>query len=141
MRERVFKIAKFIIMAMALGQLAISQIHIELITKLFVRDVGFFLFLFIISGLIVTFNLSAMNVENTGKMNQFIIASLAAVGSGIYFINLVVTDFITQDNLAIADIRVSLFFVVIAVVTYLVGAIIIVTSFFLTDKKEKLSHS
>jgi hypothetical protein len=135
MREAIFKTSKNILMAVGIIQLALSQIHIEMITKLFARDVGFYLFLFIIGGLLIVFNLSSMTVNNAGKIKQFIATVIIAFGSGIWFIVLTWKDYLAKDSVTISDIKMSLILVAIGSAVYLIGSIVTLGTYFMNSEK------
>lgn len=135
MKEKLFNISKLMLMAAGLLELAISQVHILMITKLFTRDVGFFLFIFILSGLMVWFNLSSMTIDDHGKFKQYILTSVIAVGSGIYFVMMTWNDYLTQESVMMEDIQASVAIILIGVVIYLVGCIAVVTSYYLPGEE------
>ena len=56
MKDILLKVAVGIMLINGLGQLALSQVHILAITKLFANQIGVYLFLFVIFGLTASFN-------------------------------------------------------------------------------------
>lgn len=131
MKQRLFKISKFAISTMALFQLAISQVHIKVITKVFASNIGFYLFLFILFGLVMTFSLSSM--KKAGKMPLYLVLTVAAIANGIIYLNMLFADIATGAYLTM---DVALFSIVISMVTlaiYLLGTITIL----LTREKEE----
>ena len=136
MKEKLFKIAKALLVTVSLLELALSQIHIEMITKLFTSHVGFYLFLFVISGMLVLFNLTSMTIDNSGKLKEFIMAIVVAAASGIYFVYVTWTDFITQESVMFEDIQLSVALICIGLVIYILGCISIVTSYSIHEKED-----
>ena len=121
----VYKVTRMIMMCTALVQLALSQIHIEMITKLFVRDVGFYLFIFIISGLLILFNLTSMKDAASGRLGMYIVVTLMSLLSCSIFTLKVWGDYLVQDSVLLEDIRLSLIFIIASAVIYLVGGVIV----------------
>ena len=121
----VYKVTRMIMMFTALVQLALSQIHIEMITKLFVRDVGFYLFIFIISGLLILFNLTSMKDAASGRLGMYIVVTLMSLLSCSIFTLKVWGDYLVQDSVLLEDIRLSLIFIIASAVIYLVGGVIV----------------
>lgn len=120
-----YRSTRMLLMATALIQLAISQIHIEMITQLFVREIGFYLFLFIISGLLILFNLTSMAQSANGRLGMYIGTTLAAIVSGVIFITKTSGDYQVQESVTLETIQLSLGFTLISMVIYLVGGVIV----------------
>lgn len=135
MKEKLFTVSKLLLIITALFELAISQVHILMITKLFTSYVGFYLFVFVIAGMLVLFNLSSMTVDNSGKLKDFIMAIVGALASGGFFVYISWTDFLTQESIVMEDIRLSLAIIIIGLVVYLLGCASIITSYALHDKE------
>lgn len=123
MREWALKIVVGIMLLSALGELAMSQIHIQAITKIFANEIGIYLFLFIIFGLTTAFN--AYILEKRSGLILLTLSGLMAVGAGYVYLMLMQTDVAAQDALTMADVRTSWLLVSISMGTYLVGVLVI----------------
>ena len=126
MKERLFKISKFSIMTIAMLQLALSQVHIKVITKVFASDIGFYLFLFILFGLVMSFSLSSMNRES--KMPLYLVLTIATVGTGIIYLNKLFADIATGQYLTADVAMLSIIVSIVALVIYCLGTLIILWS-------------
>ncbi len=128
MKTTIYNISKYIILAVALLQLAISQIHIEIITKVYETNVGFYLFLFIIFGLVVAFN----SISNKKKSKMFIdlFGSVVAVFAGYQYITIVFANIAPDRLLNYQDIQYSIYISIAAIAIYIIGTIIL----FLTNE-------
>lgn len=121
------KFLNFIILIMsafAILELAMSQVHIKTITNLFTAEVGFFLFLFIILGIVTLFNLTSIK-----KNNNEIMLSLSAIGAilaGIKYISILLKDYKTYDNITFSTISFSLYLTIAAMFAYGIGTIMII---------------
>jgi len=116
-----YKIAKYIIVAMTIMQLALSQIHIAAITKVFVLEVGFFLFLYIIFGLLITFNLMSKNNESSKFLFQTTGSIFIAVATGGYFMYLMYSDYKSNSLVELDQIQLSLILVGVGIGTYVLS--------------------
>ncbi|WZL81185.1 hypothetical protein QBE53_15495 [Vallitaleaceae bacterium 9-2] len=121
MESTKYKIAKYIVVSMTIIQLALSQIHISAITKVFVLEVGFFLFLFIIFGLLITFNLLSKNNESSKFLFQTTGSIFIACATGIYYMYLMYNDYINNELVTIDQIQLSLIIVGSGIGTYILG--------------------
>ena len=123
MREWALKIIVGIMLISALGELAMSQIHIQAITKIFANEIGFYLFLFIIFGLTTAFN--AYILEKRTGFILLTLSGLMAVGTGYIYLNIMQADVAAQEALSMADVRTSWLLVSISMGIYLVGLLVI----------------
>lgn len=123
MKERLFKISKLAISIMALFQLAISQVHIKVITKVFASNIGFYLFLFILFGLVMTFSLSSM--KKAGKMPLYLVLTVAAITNGIIYLNMLFSDIATGQYLTMDVALFSIIISIAALIIYFAGTITI----------------
>lgn len=123
MKEWIFKIAVVIIFINGLGELAISQIHILAITKLFANEIGLYLFLFVIFGLTTAFNV--FSLERPRNIFLFVISSWAAAGFGYIYLTIMRADVASQNTLTMADVNSSWLLMTISVGIYLVGSLVI----------------
>ena len=119
MKEKLFYTAKYLIYIAALSQLALSQVHIGIITKIFEPRAGFFLFLFIIFGLIMAFNSSA--VKKGSRIEIFIFGCLAAVTFGILYLRILFQDISAGNLLTFVDARSSIIYTIIAIAVYAIS--------------------
>lgn len=131
MKIKMFKISKFMISAVAMLQLAISQVHIKVITKVFDSTVGFYLFLFVLFGLVMAFNLSSMKKES--KVAAYIVTTLLAISSGIWYVMLVFKDIATGKHLTMEIARLSLIVSIVALVIFTIGSVIVL----MTKERDK----
>lgn len=115
--SKLFQIVKYIMMGVAVLELAVSQIHIAAISLLSIREIGFFLFLFIFSSIILMAILSSFNEWNLSNVMTTLLSGLAAGGTGLYTVLL----FLSDTKVAFESISVSLIFMVVGVVVFFVG--------------------
>ena len=123
MKELALKITVGIMLISALGELAMSQIHIQAITKIFASEIGIYLFLFIIFGLTTAFN--AYLLEKRTSLIFFALSGLMAVGAGYVYLRIMQTDVAAQEALTMADVRTSWLLVIISMGIYLVGLLVV----------------
>ncbi len=123
MKDLVLKLIVGIMLISALGELALSQIHIQAITKIFANEIGIYLFLFIIFGLTTAFN--AYLLEKRTGLIVFILSGLMAMGAGFVYLSTMQTDVAAQGALTMADVRTSWLLVSISMGIYLVGMIVV----------------
>lgn len=135
MKEKLFTVSKGLLITAGLLELALSQVHILMITKLFTSYVGFYLFIFVIAGMLILFNLSSMTVDNSAKMKEFLMSSVAAIGSGGFFIYIAWTDYLEQESIVFEDIQMSVAMIAIGIVVYIVGTSAVAVSYTLHEKE------
>lgn len=129
MSEKLFMIFKRLMIVVPLLLLASSQIHILMITKLFVADIGFYLFLFVIMSMLILFNVTSMKGDTLVGMNKFILTCIAAMGSGVIYIIKAWQDYMVQESVMIEDIRLSVASFIVIIIIYFICAIgIFITS-------------
>ena len=116
MKEKVFKTAKTLMFLVALGQLALSQVHIGIITKVFAPSVGIVLFLFIIFGLVTAFSSSA--IARGTNAGVALLGCLAALIMGFFYLRILFADIATGTLLSFADARLSILFSLVAMAVY-----------------------
>lgn len=120
--ESIFaRVIAIVLFLVGIGQLAMSHIHIEAITKIFANQIGIFLFIFIIFGLTTGFN--AILVEKPRSLFLLLLSSMLATWGGIVYIRLLQADVAQQEKLLMADVSQSFWMVVSAVFVYFVGSI------------------
>lgn len=123
MKELLLKIIVGIMLINALGELAMSQIHIQAITKIFANEIGIYLFLFIIFGLTTAFN--AYLLEKRTGLILLTLSGLMTVGAGYIYLNIMQTDVAAQEALTMADVRTSWLLMIISTGIYLVGLLVV----------------
>lgn len=123
MKDLMLKGIVSLLLVSALGELAISQIHIQAITRIFANEIGIYLFLFIIFGLTTAFN--AYLLENRTSLIVFTITGLLTLGTGYLYLRLMQTDVAAQQILTMADVRTSWLLVSISMGIYLVGLLVV----------------
>ena len=123
MKDMLLKLLVGLMLISALGELAISQIHIQAITKIFANEIGIYLFLFIIFGITTAFN--AYLLENRRSLIIFSVTSLLTVATGYLYLSIMQTDVAAQQALQMTDVRTSWLLVSISMGIYLVGFLVI----------------
>ncbi|GAB5493177.1 MAG: hypothetical protein Phog2KO_33920 [Phototrophicaceae bacterium] len=123
MRDWLLRILRVIALVNAFGQLAISQIHISAITKVFINEIGFYLFFFIIFCLLTGFN--TFLAENRRGIVFLILANWVTAVAGYIYVDILQTDVANQQSLAFADIQLSWTLAVVAIAICLVNSIAI----------------
>lgn len=123
MREKIFNITRYSLFSISLIQLALSQIHIGIITKVFATDVGFFLFLFIIFGIVVAFN--SINLRSNKNMVLDIVGSIVASVAGFKFLSIVLNDLKSGNVLTFSEAKWSITFTIIGIISYSLGTIVL----------------
>lgn len=123
MKELLLKFAIGIAFVNALGQLAGSQIHILAITKLFPREIGIILFMFIIFGLVTGFNVFLLDKKR--GILFFAFSSCVTAGAGFIYLNILQKDVAAQETLTMVDVQQSWMLMIISIGIYLVGSLLI----------------
>lgn len=123
MRTFLLRIVSGILLITGVGQLAMAQIHVEAITKIFANQIGFYLFLFIIFGLTTGFN--AVLLEKPRSLISFVVSGVIAVSSGFVFLQLMQADVVRQDALTMADVSQSWQMAIASIVIYGVGTLLL----------------
>ena len=123
MKDLILKITVGILLVNALGQLAMSQIHILASTKIFASEIGFYLFLFIIFGLTTAFN--AYILEKRSGLILFELSGLLAIGAGYVYLSIMQADVAAQDSLSMADVRSSWLLVILSLGIYLASLFLV----------------
>lgn len=122
-REFFLRILTGILLIMGVGQLAISQVHIEAATKIFANQIGFYLFVFMIFGLTTGFN--AVLIEKPISILSLIVSSILSAVGGVVYLRLLQADVLRQEQLTMADVNDSFRLVLFSVIVYLVGSILV----------------
>jgi hypothetical protein len=123
MKEKILNGLKGIALVNALAQLALSQIHIEAITKLFVKEIGFYLFFFTIFGLVTAFNVFLL--DKYRGIIFFMISSWVTAGVGYVYLNLMQADVLVQEMLTMSDVQQSWYLVIVAIAIFLVSSVLV----------------
>lgn len=122
-REFFLRIVTGILLLVGVGHLAVSQIHIAAITKIFANQIGFYLFVFVIFGLTTGFN--AVLIEKPFSVVSLIVSSILSSVGGFVYLRLLQADVLDQENLTMADVGDSFQLVAVSIGIYLIGAIIV----------------
>lgn len=121
MKDVRLKIARLILLTAALGQLASSQIHIGIITKIFEPSIGFFLFLFITFGVVLSF--LSTSFKHGSNPVLLILALVAAVGTGVKYVVMIIQDVQMENLLTFAEVRLSLFISITVIALFIFSSI------------------
>ncbi|MDC7221043.1 MAG: hypothetical protein PQJ59_13995 [Spirochaetales bacterium] len=124
MKDKIYNATKYIILFVAIAQLALSQVHIQLITKVFAPYVGFYLFLFVIFGLVTGFNTTSSLAGS--KVILFIAGCVLACVMGGLYLNILFKDIATGNYLSLEDAKMSIIFMFITLGVYSLGGLIMV---------------
>ncbi len=117
----------------ALTQLAFSQIHISTITTVFTSSIGLYLFIYIILGLIATFN--ASKLEKGEYLSEILILVLTIV-FGVIYLYMLIADVNTVPAVTMEKVMGGLVLGIIGVAMYAIGLIATVLN--LGKNKRKL---
>ena len=123
MRELALKIASGIMLINGLGELAASQIHILASTKIFASEIGVYLFLFIIFGLVSAFNV--FTLKSPRGLIFFSLSCWITAWAGYVYLKILQTDMAAHDSLTMADVNDSWLLVVVSIGICLVGSLLI----------------
>lgn len=121
-----FKIAKWLMIIVSLLELALSQIHIKAITAMFHVTLGFYLFLFILFGLLLMFLLTSLKDISINSMFKIALTGFISSGSAAYCIYLMLGDYKSHNNIALSDFRLSLILLISAIGVYSLGILILI---------------
>lgn len=123
MSEWILKILRGIALVNAFGQLALSQVHISIITKVFAKEIGFYLFFFIIFCLLTGFN--TFLLERYKSIIFFSFINWITIAAGFIYLQILQTDVASQQALTLEDVQVSLILVLAAIVICAVNSLAI----------------
>ncbi len=123
MKELALKILKAIALVNAFGQLALSQLHIEAITKIFIKEIGFYLFFFIIFCLLTGFN--TFLLENRRGIVFLVLTNWLTATTAFIYLQMLQTDVANQEVLTLADVQVSWMLTIAAITICLINSIAI----------------
>ncbi len=132
-----YKITLIIMALVGLLELAISKIHIEAILIMFARQVGFYLFLFILFGILLIAILTSIKALDSSDMFKLVLSSGAACGSGIYTAYLMWKDCIEQESILFHNIQYSFILLLFGIAVYLIGTLVILGISISEHKEEK----
>lgn len=132
MKGKLFNISKYLIFITAIAQLALSQIHIDIITKVFDPAIGFYLFLFTIFGVLMAFNSSSFK---SGEKTLLLVGGCAAaVITGILYLNVVFADIATAKLLTFEAAKTSIIAAVITIAIYVISTPVMIISGYNNEK-------
>ena len=123
MKNIILKIIVAIVLINGIGEMALSQVHILAVTKLFVTEIGFYLFLFIIFGLTTAFN--GLLLDKPRGVILLVVSGAIASGAGFIYLRLLQADVAKQTTLMMEDVQLSAMLVTVSIVIYLGGSILI----------------
>lgn len=123
MREWILRILTGIALINAFGQLAMSQVHISAITKIFANEIGFYLFFFIIFCLLTGFN--TFLLENRRGIFFLVLANWATAIAGIIYLQILQADIANQANLTLAEVQSSWILAIVAIIICVVNSVAI----------------
>jgi hypothetical protein len=123
MKNVILKIVVAIVLITGVGELAVSQIHVAAVTKVFATEIGIFLFLFIIFGLTTAFN--GLLLDKRRGVILLVVSGAIAAGAGFVYLRLLTADVAAQTTLAMEDVSVSAILVATSIGVYLIGSILI----------------
>jgi len=123
MKNIILKIVVAIVLINGIGEVALSQVHILAATKLFVTEIGFYLFLFIIFGLTTAFN--GLLLDKRKGIITLILSGVIAAGAGFIYLRLMQADVAAQTALTMEDVQISALLVTASIGIYLIGSILI----------------
>ncbi len=119
------KLIKVISTIVALGQLALSQIHIGVITKVFEKRVGIFLFIFTLFCMLGLF--MATRLSDSKDVIKHISINAIAIILGAIYLTLLNSDVSVQDFLTFKDIASSVYLTSISIVLLLIDSVLLCT--------------
>ncbi len=124
MKEKIFNITRFTMFFVAILQLALSQIHIAITTKVFDTTVGFYLFLYIMFGIIVAFN--SLNLKRKTNIWLSVIGCVGGSLAAIKYLTIIFKDISSENIVTFTDAKWSIYLIVLAIATYFIGLIILI---------------
>ena len=120
MSEWILKILRGIALVNAFGQLALSQVHISVITKVFAKEIGFYLFFFIIFCLLTGFN--TFLLEKYKSIIFFAFINWLTAAAGFIYLQILQADVANQQVLTLEDVQLSLVLVIAAIVICIINS-------------------
>lgn len=127
-------IAITLIVILALGNLALSQIHIGVITQIFERLSGLVMFMFVLFGLVTLFLATRMKDRKSGvyrAMGSIVIT----IALGSLFSYYLYHDVQTQPSVTFQTVGTSLIFSIVLIVLYLVSLVLLIVAQVKHDEK------
>lgn len=94
------KITKILIFIAGLSQLVLSQVHIAAISKLFVREVGFYLFMFILFGIVLIPMVLSFDENHPSSFVPSLVSMLVTIGLGAFTMYLMTNSLNDPQNTA-----------------------------------------
>ncbi|MBB6479885.1 hypothetical protein [Spirochaeta isovalerica] len=126
MKDILYNGSRFLIYIAALSHLALSQIHIGIITKVFNPNSGFFLFSFTILGVVTAF--SSSSVKKGSRIELFLLACVATEAMGFYFLRILIKDIQEANLLTFHDASLSIGLLVATMAAFIIGAILLLAT-------------
>lgn len=137
MQRLSYKLFLLLVVLAGALELALSGYHISAITIMFSRQIGFYLFLFILFGILlvaISTSIKDMDLSNAFKL---ILTSGAASISGAYTAYLMWHDFKASKSIVFSNFRTSFFLIIAGVAIYVVGSVIMLVIGLLDKREEK----
>jgi len=126
-------IAIGIIVVLALGNLALSQIHIGVITQIFERLSGLVMFMFVLFGLVTLFLVTRMKDRKSG-VYRAMGSIVFTIALGSLFSYYLYNDVLTQPSVTFQTIATSFIFSIILIVFYIVALVLLIIAQIKHDK-------
>ena len=123
MRDLILRILCSIALVNAFGQLAVSQVHISVATQVFTKEIGFYLFFFILFCLVTGFN--TFLLEKYSGIVFFSFSNWLTVGAGYIYLDILQTDVANQQTLTLEDVQLSLILVIASIAICLINSLAI----------------
>lgn len=133
-----YEIPRVLVAIVALMQLAFSQLHIETVVLLFVREIGFFLFGFIFAGLITSFFLISMAEIDRAGFFRVLVPLVITIAFGAYVLYLMLTD---TAQIPFSTLQMSVVLLIVSLVVNILGLIGIGIATAKRSKKEEVVHN
>lgn len=126
MKKRLINITIIVMSLTAMLELALSQVHIKTITQVFATNIGFYLFSFILLGLIIIFNV--LTIKKDCNKIMLTITTVLSTIIGLKYIQILIHDINNYSYVGFTDIKNSLILTIIGMFVYIIGTIILVVN-------------
>lgn len=123
-----------LIVILGLGNLALSQIHIGVITQIFERLSGLVMFMFVLFGLVTLFLATRMKDRKSGVFRA-IGSIVLTMALGSLFSYYLYHDVSTQPSVTFETVGTSLIFSLVLVALYAVSLVLIIVAQIKNDEK------
>ena len=123
MKDLLKSLPRWIVFLNSITQLALSQVHILATTKIFKNEIGFYLFFFVIFGLVTGFN--TFLLEKRRGIIFFSVSCWVSSLMGFIYLRLLEADVAAQEVLTMADVKGTWVLVIVAICINLAASVII----------------